>query len=238
MMAPVSEPADNRPCVKPRLLDLFCGAGGAARGYQDAGFYVVGVDIAPQPHYCGDDFHQADALTFPPDGFDAIHASPPCQAYSAGKNMWHGRLPADRHPDLIASVRARLAETGLPYVIENVEGAPVTNCIMLCGDMFGLGVKRHRWFETSFMVWNPPACRPDHPRFVVSVFGGGALSRTPPNGSRENFMQRRVHVAHAQAQEAMGISWMTRDELSQAIPPVYTHWVGDRLVEECSLVRR
>jgi DNA (cytosine-5)-methyltransferase 1 len=101
--------------VKPRLLDLFCGAGGCSVGYHRAGFEVVGVDINPQPNYPYE-FHQADAMTYPLDGFDAIHASPPCQAHSAMSVMWNAR----EHPDLVAATRARLVATGLPYVIENV----------------------------------------------------------------------------------------------------------------------
>lgn len=170
---------------RPRLLDLFCGAGGAGMGYHRAGFEVTGMDIDPQPNYPFA-FHQGDVMSITDSGwkviaetYDAIHASPPCQAYSAGKNMWKGRLPDDRHPDLVDATRDRLIATGKPYVIENVEGAPLTNYVVLCGDMFGLGVKRHRLFETSFFIWNPPTCRADHPDFFVSVFGGGALSRTP-----------------------------------------------------------
>jgi DNA (cytosine-5)-methyltransferase 1 len=221
--------------VRPRLLDLFCKAGGCSVGYHRAGFDVIGVDIEPQPRYPFP-FVQADALNPPFDlsEFDAIHASPPCQAYSAGRNMWKGRLPDDRHPDLVESTRRLLKASGRPYVIENVEGAPLVEPVVLCGDMFGLGVKRHRLFETSFFIWNPPRCRSSHPEFVVSVFGGGALSRTPPGGTTThgtgNFMQRRVHVAHEKAKAAMGIGWMTRDELSQAIPPAYTEWLGRELL--------
>ncbi len=120
--------------------------------------------------------------------------------------------------------------TGLPWVIENVKGAPLVDPITLCGDTFGLGVKRHRLFESNVFLWNPPACRPDHPAMVVSVFGGGGLSRTPPGGSRVNFMQRRIHIAHAECSTHMGIDWMNSDELSQAIPPAYTEWVGERLL--------
>src|SRR3990167_10972018 len=101
---------------KPRLLDLFCKAGGATKGYQQAGFYVVGVDIEPQPHYCGDEFYQADALTYPLEGFDAYHASPPCQRYSVMTNgRWQDRLP--NHPDLIQPVSERLSATNKPYII-------------------------------------------------------------------------------------------------------------------------
>lgn len=228
--------------AKPRLLDLFCGAGGAGMGYHRAGFEVIGVDINPQPRYPFE-FHQMDAMSaldahadyglwpwFDPfgpesaDGFDAVHASPPCQAYSAAGQIWKGRLPEDRHPDLVDATRARLVATGLPYVIENVVGAPLTNYVVLCGDMFGLGVKRHRLFETSFMVWNPPMCRSSHPDFFVSVFGGGAKAKKKGRGFP------KTNVVHSRACEAMGIDWMRRDEMSQAIPPAYTEWIGQQLI--------
>src|SRR5690348_3701176 len=136
---------------RPRLLDLFCGAGGCAAGYQDAGFYVVGVDKEPQPNYCGDVFIQTDALEILAewhfDAFDAIHASPPCQRYSLAQNASKN---ADAHPDLVEPVREALQATGLPYVIENVPGAPLLDPITLCGKSFGLNVKRHRLFETNW----------------------------------------------------------------------------------------
>jgi DNA (cytosine-5)-methyltransferase 1 len=223
---------------RPRLLDLFCGAGGAAVGYHRAGFDIVGVDIRPQPHYpfaCYVD----DALKYASRNygrFDAIHASPPCQAHSAGKNMWKGRLPDNRHPELIGPTRELLVATGLPYVIENVVGAPLVDPVTICGTSLGLGVKRHRLFETSFPVLVPPC--DGHAGFTVSVFGGGALSRTPRNGGardpetgRHSTMQRRVHVAHKTATVAMGIDWMTRDELSEAIPPAYTELIGHQLLQ-------
>ena len=219
---------------RPMLLDLFCGAGGAAAGYAKAGFDVVGVDNRPMPRY---PFPMviANSLRPPFDlrEFDAIHASPPCQAFSAGTRMWTGRLPDKRHPDLIEPVRELLLMSGKPYIIENVEGAPLNDPLMLCGDMFGLGVKRHRIFETNFFVWKHAPCRKGHPDFFVSVFGGGALSRTPKNGSSKgtgNFMQRRSHVQNSIAKKAMGIDWMTRDELSQAIPPAYTEFIGRQLM--------
>jgi len=126
---------------KPRIVDLFCGAGGATKGYQLAGFHVTGVDINPMPNYCGDEFHQADALTFPLDGFDAIHASPPCQAYSSATKAW-GRT--DEHPDIYAAVRARLLTGGIPWAIENVIGAP--SCAGRCSGSRSnvTGYSRHR----------------------------------------------------------------------------------------------
>jgi DNA (cytosine-5)-methyltransferase 1 len=152
--------------VRPRLLDLFCGAGGAAVGYHRPGFDVVGVDIKPQSNYPFE-FHQADALEFPLEGFNAIHASPPCQGYSQLAAMHPGR----EYPLLIEPTRELLLSTGLPYVIENVEGAPLprhpqldgTWGFWLCGSMFGLGVtrgflRRHRLFETNFPVVQPQ-CR-------------------------------------------------------------------------------
>lgn len=124
--------------MKPRLLDLFCGAGGAGMGYHQAGFDVVGVDINPQPDYPFE-FHQADAMEFPLDGFDAIHASPPCQVFTALKTMHN----AGEHFDLLTPMRARLKEWGGPYVIENVPGAPMQDHVTLCGSSFGLGVKKY-----------------------------------------------------------------------------------------------
>jgi DNA (cytosine-5)-methyltransferase 1 len=156
-----------------RILDLFCGAGGCSMGYHRAGFEVVGVDVAPQPNYPFE-FHQADALTFPLDGFDAIHASPPCQGYSLANNI-HGR---DDHPMLIADVRERLEATGLPYVIENVEGAKrhMRNFVTLCGLSLGCDVRRHRLFETNFPVMAPPCG--DHSGDWVLVFGHTVLERS------------------------------------------------------------
>jgi DNA (cytosine-5)-methyltransferase 1 len=162
--------------ARPRLLDLFSGAGGAAVGYHRAGFEVVGVDLHPQPHYPFE-FHQADAMTYPLDGFDAIHASPPCQAYSVANNI-HGR--AD-HPMLIPSVRERLLATGLPYVIENVPRGPLINPVTLCGLTFGLNVKRHRLFESNVFMLSPPCT--GHVGDWLLVFGHTVLERGHQTGA-------------------------------------------------------
>lgn len=211
----------------PRLLDLFCGAGGAARGYQRAGFYVVGVDVKPQPRYAGNEFVQADALTFPLSGFDAIHASPPCQAFSDLKSMHNAKA----HADLLAPTRARLIASGLPYAIENVEGAPMRNDIVLCGTMFGLGwqdaeLRRHRRFEMSHPPLFVPQCDHRLPR-VIGVYGGhGRDRRRLVNTQDYPTAARRV---------AMGIDWMTSMELSQAIPPAYTEYIGKQLIQHLAL---
>ena len=214
--------------VRPRLLDLFCGAGGAAMGYHRAGFDVVGVDIRPQPRYPFK-FVQADALEWQDfDGFDAIHASPPCQAYTVANNI-HGRTD---HPDLIAPTRELLRQTGLPYVIENVPRAPLIDPVMICGLSVGVNVKRHRLFETSFPVMVPP-CHSKHQGDWLLVFGhtvlerGHEIGRTAKDGPRI----RRKHVSTDRGREAMGIDWMTRDELSEAIPPAYTELIGAQLLD-------
>ena len=232
---------------KPRLLDLFCKAGGATKGYQQAGFYVVGVDIEPQPHYCGDEFYQADALTYPLEGFDAYHASPPCQRYSVMTNgRWQDRLP--NHPDLIQPVRERLSAIGKPYIIENVPGAKLLliNPIMLCGTAFNLGTKdgnqlrRHRFFELSF-PFDGFLLQCQHNRAsAIGVYGGGQypLRRKPAtigvyghaggSSNRDGLTQFGTDARR----EAMGIDWMTGNELSQAIPPAYTDYIGKYLMAE------
>lgn len=202
------------------LLDLFCGAGGAARGYADAGFIVVGVDIAPQPHYPYT-FHQADALDYlsrhGPE-FHAIHASPPCQGYSR-MNHIHKRT----YPMLITPVRRLLIGTGRPYVIENVEGAPLRNPITLCGAMFGLQVIRHRIFESNRPITAP--VHVDHIGEFYSPTGHG-----DPNWRKRNTNPHLRGIGYtARCRAAMGIDWMNRDELAEAIPPAYTRWVGGQL---------
>lgn len=207
---------------KPKLLDLFCGAGGAARGYQLAGFHVTGVDIKPQPRYAGDEFHQTDAMTFPLDGFDVIHASPPCQAYSNAQ-----RIQGNSHPDLIAAIRlkivcAQLGQIRKHYVIENVEGAPLIEPIVLCGGAFlGLSVYRHRLFESSVRYLKQPW----HIRHGAPVT---KMGRPPKPGDFMHVVGNFSGVKRAR--EAMGIDWMTRDELREAIPPAYSEYIGTQLM--------
>lgn len=231
--------------VKARLLDLFCGAGGAAKGYQRAGFYVVGIDCRPQPNYCGDEFVQGDALEWleairaRPDWprFDAIHASPPCQAWSALRHL-HSKI----HPELIGPTRDLLELAGLPYVIENVPGSPLRASVVLCGSSFGLDLRRHRHFEANWMLLGPACAHGwQTPRFevadrakslsrVVSVAGHA----TPPTRLKSVVS---VHGSSggkggvAEWRRAMGIDWMTRDELAQAIPPVYAEHIGHQLMQ-------
>ncbi|MFJ6388934.1 DNA cytosine methyltransferase [Streptomyces sp. NPDC091972] len=183
-----------------RVLDLCCGAGGLSMGYYLAGFDVVGVDNRPQPNYPFP-FHQADALTFPLDGFDLVHASWPCQHF-ANVTAWRGSR-AD-HPDLLTPGRARLEASGLPWVIENVPEAPLRPDYLLCGTQFGLRVRRHRAFETS---WG----------------GGGDL--VPPCWHHKGLLAFEHKGERAYA-DAMGCTWMSNIEARQAVPPAYTEWIA------------
>lgn len=217
---------------RPKMLDLFCKAGGAAWGYHLAGWDVYGVDIEPQPHYPFP-FLQADALTVSLAGFDAIHASPPCQHYSALNNGVWGN--AAGHPDLIALTRNRLQVSGLPYVIENVPGSPLLNPTILCGSMFNLRLplarvaadeyitngylQRHRLFEHNFPLPAPPPCR--HEGRVLGVYGHGRGGAT--------FRGRTLGAADARA--IMQMPWASRDEVAQAVPPAYTEWIGGHLLD-------
>lgn len=220
--------------TKPVLLDLYCGQGGATKGFQDAGFLVVGVDIKSQPHYCGDAFICMDAIEaldllimfdkgFITDvegwdwylsGFDAFHASPPCQRYSEQT----AKKYRGNHPDLIAATRDMLVMTGKPYEIENVEGARflLHNPVMLCGTMFGLKIWRHRYFETNFPINKllPPCNHDGYPVLIT-----GTTRRTEKNGGRFEYSAE-------QCRAASGLTWMTRKGMDEAIPPVYTQWLG------------
>jgi hypothetical protein len=207
----------------PRLLDAYCGAGGATRGYQRAGFHVTGIDIAPQPRYCGDLFIQGDAIQFIAERgheYGAIHASPPCQAYSMAAQSQ--RNAGKNYPDLLARTRTELHNTGQPWVIENVPGAPMRADFRLCGCLFNLELRRERWFETSWHAYDlRHPCHHPHP--VPSVVGRG----TPTWVKEKLGYNPTIHDYRA----AMGIDWMNRDELSQAIPPAYTEYIGRFLMD-------
>ncbi len=219
---------------KPRLLDLFCGAGGAAMGYHRAGFEVVGVDIKLQKHYPFE-FHQADAMTYPLEGFDVIHASPPCQAFTALRTTWNAKQ--NIHFDLLTPTRHRLKN--IPHVIENVPGAPIRAVVMLCGTAFGLGtgnaeLRRHRYFESNRTIGLTPPC--SHGNRVIGVYGGHGRNRVRTIGvyggghGESHRSKGGCNYAAAEQREAMGIDWMTVDELSQAIPPAYTEFIGKQLM--------
>lgn len=212
---------------KPVLRDLFCGAGGAAMGYWRAGFEVVGVDIEPQPHYPFE-FHQADALTYPLEGADAIHASPPCQAFTQMSNRWRGQGGrADSHQDLIAATRARLRAAGVPYVIENVPGAKraMQATLTLHGGMFGLGVYRPRLFESNVLILAP---REEPPRDTIGVYGKAHDGRLL--WARADGTEQHAPASLAEAQEAMGMDWGDWHGVKEAIPPAYTEYIGRQLM--------
>lgn len=217
---------------KPRLLDAFCGAGGCAKGYQRAGFHVTGIDDRSMPNYAGDVFIQGDAIVYiAAHGreFDVIHVSPPCKVHTSLK-----AFSGVQHVNLIPPTRRVLRATGLPWVIENVPGAPLIDPITLCGSSFGLGVQRHRLFESSVEL-SAPAC--DHrgqaarsPGYPVLRYHSGVpvVTMSPVVG----VYGRGQGLGPGEKQlweTAMGIDWMTRDQLAQAIPPCYTQFIGYQL---------
>jgi len=215
-----------------QALDLFCGAGGASMGLYQAGFEVLGADINPQPRYPFR-FVQADALAvlanlsrgsnFLGDDFDPdfIWASPPCQKYSSAT-----RHLANDKPKLIEPVRQALHWFGLPYCIENTPGAPLINPVTLCGLSFGLNVKRHRLFETNFPV-TPMECVSGHPGDWFVIFGHEVRSRRHGHAAG-----RKNHLADGR--KAMQIDWMTRGELSEAIPPAYSRYIAEQYLQHRS----
>ena len=206
---------------RPLLLDLFCCEGGAAMGYHRAGFDVVGVDIVPRPRYPFP-FVQADALAPPFDlsAFDAIHASPPCQAFSLASG-YHPKAKA-KHLDLVDPTRQMLEAAGVPYVIENVIGAPMRADVMLCGEQFKLRVHRHRLFEVGRVL----IMAPEHQRHRLR----GADHNCDIADGKTRIVAGN-YADHGDASDAMGIDWMSRKGLSQAIPPAYTEHIGRQLID-------
>lgn len=220
---------------RPRLLDLFCGEGGAGHGYALAGFDVTGVDIVPRPRYPYD-FVQGDALDYLTGHgheYDAIHASPPCQRYSIAT----AAINRDNHPDLVEPTRRALLALGRPWVLENVPGAPMTNALMLCGSMFGLHaydpqtdgdvvLRRHRLFDSSDLLWPPSVCNHDPADVVAGVYGGGSHSL-----ERARKILKGGYTPSTRVRKAlMGMPWATQEGVNLAIPPAYTEWIGAQLL--------
>jgi DNA (cytosine-5)-methyltransferase 1 len=220
-----------------RLLDLFCGAGGAAMGYHRAGFEVVGVDIKPQKHFPFE-FHEDDALSFlvhHGKEYDAIHASPPCQAFSMAnyKDRTTGRC---QYTNLIPDTRDLLQVVLRPWIIENVPTAPLIDPIMLCGTMFGLGVFRHRHFETSF-----PLIAPAHAKHDGKIGDGKYFSVAGGSGRWKSWGTVKRNITKgsiADWRKAMGVDWMVMGEIQQAIPPAYTEWIGRQLMDHLNGIAR
>lgn len=208
-----------------RCLDLFCGAGGAGMGYHRAGFEVVGWDIEHHKDYPFE-HHMGDALDVLADvdyvrGFHLVHLSPPCQRYATGTK------DPSRHPDLVGPVRELVAATGVPYIIENVVGAPLVNPVMLCGSSFGLRVQRHRLFESNVFLMGAPCQHVGRP---VGVYGDHPDSREyfRPDGTRRGAKATSLE----DAQDAMGIGWMSWGDLAEAIPPAYTEYLGGQAITQ------
>lgn len=235
---------DHSTAVRPLLLDLFCGGGGAALGYYRAGFDVVGIDMVPQADYPFP-LHVGNALRedlMELGSFDAIHASPPCQTHTSATGIsmaYRADRLFDPHADLIGVTRELLVATGVPYVIENVPGAPLVSPITLCGSSFGLEVVRHRRFELGgWDAGDPPPCLDCKGSIrdgrAISVYGHGGGRMDGRRGMRGRFEGMTVRESY---QRALGIDhiWSVH-QLAESIPPAYTQWIGERLLEHLSQV--
>ena len=221
--------------TKPNLIDLFCGGGGATKGYQRAGFYVIGVDIEPQPNYCGDEFIQGDALEFLASRpywiqNNAVHASPPCHDFTSLASISGG----DGTGWMLPAVLWFLRKLQTPWIVENVDGAPLPksatlfgdNAAVLCGSMFDLQVLRHRTFLASFPIHAPE--HGSHEGLFYSPAGHGE----PSKEKRARFAELRGEGYQKRAMNAMGIDWMGRDDMTEAIPPAYTEWLGKQMLDQ------
>jgi DNA (cytosine-5)-methyltransferase 1 len=210
--------------MKPKLLDLYCKAGGASMGYHQAGFEVIGIDIKKQKRYPFE-FIQADALEVLQDidylkTFDVLAGSPPCQTHSITQHLRNAQGKSTDKIDLIPQTREGFIKSGKPYIIENVPGAPLINPVVMCGSSFDLKVRRHRLFESNLELTGS-VC--DHKKQGKPVGIYGSMRDEIPNGG---------HTAKSieQAREAMGIDWMIWGELVEAIPPIYTKTLGEQII--------
>jgi DNA (cytosine-5)-methyltransferase 1 len=220
-----------------KALDLFCSAGGATRGLMQAGFAVTGVDLRPQPRYCGDVFVLADAVAYLSNAdlsqFDFVWSSPPCQKFTAVRRAPGAK--GDAHPDLIGPTRELLVKSRMSYVIENVEGAPLVNPVTLCGTMFGLctpdgaELRRHRLFETSFPLLTPSCQHGRGP--VIGVYGAHVRNRRRPSGTNHKSGSNRPWE-HAFVAIGVPVGSMTLAELSEAIPPTYSQFVVEAFLSQ------
>jgi DNA (cytosine-5)-methyltransferase 1 len=215
---------------RPRLLDLYCGGGGAAMGYHRAGFDVIGVDIAPQYDYPFA-FVLADASTFPLQGFDVVHASPPCKPFTPAANRARAapRL-FDPHPDHLGPTLARFATLDMPWVVENVPDAPMpAGSVTYCGSSFGLAVRRHRLFASNVPLTAPPCRHDPTPRYQSLDWSARRAGRLVPSVSVHGNLQGGTDTLELR-RWAMGIDWLPNDRLTQAIPPAYTEHLGRQLL--------
>ena len=206
-----------------KLLDLFCGVGGASAGYAEAGFEVHGVDLKHGKRYPFT-YVRADVLDVLKDQdymqqFDVIHASPPCQTHSITKHLRNAQGKSTSKIDLIPETRAALIASGKPYIIENVPGSPLIDPIQLCGSSFGLKVRRHRLFESNMPLVGS-VC--DHKLQGRPVGVYGSLNDQIPGGGK-------TASTISEARQAMGMEWAIWTELVEAIPPAFTKYLGDQI---------
>lgn len=207
-----------------KMLDIFCGAGGASMGYHHAGFVVSGLDIKHGKRYPFEYF-RLDFTTLDVDmlrGYDFIHASPPCQTFSITKNLRNAQGKSTDKLDLLEPTRKLLQESGVPFIIENVPGAPLIDPVMLCGSAFGLKVRRHRLFESNLKLTGTQ-CNHKAQGRPVGVYG--SMKDEIPNGGKTATTMQEAH-------EAMGIDWMIWGELVEAIPPAYTKHLGKQVIDQ------